>query len=593
MNCNTFNKIRSAILILLLSLVPSTIIFAQDQGFSEKSASLEQWKALKYGMFIHWGDFSALGGIYHGEKIAHLGEQIQRHAEAPTEEYELTVRDFNPVDFNADEWVSIARNAGMKYMVITAKHHNGFCIWDTKTTDYNIVDATPFNRDPIKELADACKRAGLGFGVYYSTIDWHYPGSVERAVHGQFSVNETIPEAHHRYSLAQLQELCSGRYGDLVQVFFDMGLPTPRQSQEMRNVVKSLQPDCQINGRIMNNMGDFLTMPDNAVPNAPIPQAWEAPSTLYNWSTKEIPGWSNEWWNTWGYKSWIPTPPLAIQVKKQLRKMAVIVSRGGNFLLNVGPDGTGRIIPYEQNVLKEMSNWLKDNGEAIYGSSPTPFTRNPDLICTRKPGKLYFFLIEELKGNALELPGLKSEISRAYMLTDPEQAPLTFTRDNEVTIHIPKRGNHSGMEVVVVEYDGALEVVTPVVEQVEDHSINLTYEAAYITGSYDSESYRSLANDTHCNWDVHVRKKGEYHVRLALNSKLAATRYTLQVGLKQFSVEVKDNQMEGEVGSVKLDKSEKLNVSVFPAESKKIFSNGYTGFNNLMLEDVTVTLIHR
>ena len=582
---------RSVRLLLMVCWLFTGPAGAQDRELDVPPSSLEHWNALKYGMFIHWGDYSALGGIYHGKKIPRLGEQIQRHAKAPNPEYEMTVKDFNPVDFDADEWVSVAKNAGMKYMVITVKHHNGFCMWDTETTDYDIVDATPYKRDPIKELADACKREGLGFGIYYSTIDWHFPGSVKREVPGQFSVYETITDEHHQYSLAQLKELCSGRYGNLVQVFFDMGRPTHQQSKDYRSLVKSMLPECQINGRIMNNMGDFLTMPDNAVPRAPIPQAWEAPSTLYHWSKNEIPEWSNEWWNTWGYKSWIPTPPLEMQVEKQLRKMAVIVSRGGNFLLNVGPDGWGRIIPYEKRVLQVMSHWLKRNGQAIYGTRPTPFTRNPELICTRKPGRLYFFLTQDLKENMLVLPGFKSEIIRAYLLTDSARTSLSIIHDTESSIILPEQKYDPWMDVLVVEYEGELKIESPVISQYGDRSVILSYDEAYITGSYDSESYRSLANDTHCNWDIEVDKSGMYTVQVDLKSKLASTNYILQVNESRFPIQVVDHQFRDVAGTMRLKKSGRIKVSVYPAESKRILSNGYAGFNSLMLEDVTVKIL--
>ncbi len=575
-------------MILCLSSMKS---IAQDQLKDMNSASLERWSDLKYGMFIHWGDFSSLGGIYGGEKYPRLGEQIQRHAQVPADEYEKSVAGFNPVDFDAEMWVNTAREAGMKYMVLTVKHHNGFCLWDTRTTSYDIIDATPFPRDPVKELADACEQAGLGFGVYYSIIDWHYPGSVEREAPGMFSVFETIPAAHQDYSVAQLRELCSGEYGQLLQIFFDMGLPTPEQSGEYRSVVKELLPGCQINGRVMNNKGDFLTMPDNAVPNAPIQQSWEAPGTLYHWSQDEIPGWSNEWWNTWGYKSWIPTPPLELQVGKQIRKMAVIVSRGGNFLLNVGPDGTGRIIDYEKKILREMGDWLKIYGDAIYASEPTPFTRNPELVCTRKPGKLYFFLDKDMEGKSLELPGMLSRIARAYLMSEPEETTLEFSQAEESKVLLPNQFHSRWMEVLVVEYEGDLEIETPVIHPDGHHNMWLPYHDAFITGSYDSESYKSLANDTHCNWNMAADRKGIYRIRIDLRSKHQTGDYILHVGDKTFPIQVTEHVASGIIGDMELQRSENLTVSVSPAEKKRMNQNGASEFNRLMLEDVNIFFI--
>lgn len=318
--------------------------------------SLQEWKSDHFGMFIHFGVYSKLGGMWKGEKVPYYGEQIMNHARITVPEYEAVAKGFNPTDFNADEIVELAENAGMKYIVITTKHHDGFCMFDTQTTDYDIVDFTPYGKDVVGQLADACHRHGMKLGFYYSLPDWHYPSSIPHLepdsttkcwehVNQVYSPLETITPELEEYIVKQISELLTN-YGEVTTLWFDMGLVTPEQSKRFRKVVKSIQPQCLINGRIMNNQGDYMTLPDNGDVASYGEIYWDNPASLYG---------------TWGYKSWIERPELPEQIKTQIGRLKSTVSHGGVFLLNIGPDGSGKVIDYEKDVLNGIGEYLNNN----------------------------------------------------------------------------------------------------------------------------------------------------------------------------------------------------------------------------------------
>jgi hypothetical protein len=306
-------------------------------------------------MFIHFGLYSMAGGMWKGRKIDNgYSEQILANAPLPPEEYAALARTFDPERFDPDAIVALAKAAGMKYIVITAKHHDGFNLFGTKVTNYNIVDATPYRRDLIKALADACKRGGIAFGVYYSTIDWHHPGG-NRYIEGN---SNPITPAQEAFNVAQLKELLSN-YGPISEIWFDMGKPTPRQSLHFESTVHRLQPDTMVSGRVWNHQGDFTVMGDNAEPSVAVEEPWESPASMYP--------------DTWGYRSWQVRDDLTGKVHEHIARLVHVVSAGGNYILNIGPEGDGSVVPFEADVLAGVGAWLKTNGQAIYGTRAQPF----------------------------------------------------------------------------------------------------------------------------------------------------------------------------------------------------------------------------
>ncbi|MCK5175193.1 MAG: alpha-L-fucosidase, partial [Planctomycetes bacterium] len=306
---------KAALLAMMMTVGLCHAATAQEEIHAK---ALKEWGDMKFGMLICWGIYSIPAGVWEGKQIEKLGEQIQRHARIPHDEYADLAWQFNPVNFDADAIVAMAKKAGMKYVVLTAKFHDGFCMFDSKYTEFDITDSSPYKKDILKLLANACRKHGLKLGVYYSTPDWHFNGPFPEInpADNKISVFSKVSKANEEYQVNQLRELLTN-YGDIVQVFFDMGEPTPAQSKRFADTVRELQPDCMINGRVMNNQGDFIMMPDNHVPDVPVTELpWESPGTFYH---------------TWGYKSWVKGAPLKKQVSKQIQKLVTICARGGNF----------------------------------------------------------------------------------------------------------------------------------------------------------------------------------------------------------------------------------------------------------------------
>lgn len=318
------------------------------------------FREAKFGMMVHWGLYSLLGGEWKGKRMAqpYIGEWIQQYYRIPIAEYEKLAAAFNPVMFDAEEWVKLAKEAGMHYMVVTSKHHEGFCMFHTRVDKWNVVDATPFGRDVIAELAEACYKHGMKFGVYYSQeIDWHEPngggwtkGKTWSGGVAYWVNNWDFPDdAHKDFSQCfrdkikpQVTELLTN-YGDLALIWFDTpGVISPEQSRELYDLVKHYQPACLVNSRIGNGMGDYTSCGDNEIPDDYKTTLYESPATLND---------------TWGYKSfdanWKDADHV-LAIKNHLNE------RGINYLLNVGPDHLGRIPAPAYDILCEVGRRLRD-----------------------------------------------------------------------------------------------------------------------------------------------------------------------------------------------------------------------------------------
>ena len=445
-----------------------------------------------------------LEGVWQGEQISDLGEQIQRHAKIPGREYVPVARRFDPVKFDARAYARLAKTAGMTYIVITAKHHDGFAMWDSKYTDFDIVDASPYGKDIIRMLTDACREEGLRFGVYYSNPDWHHNSHTMDDT--EFSVNERFDEEYMTFSCNQLRELLTG-YGPMTQVFFDMGKPTLEQSARWARTVRSSQPDCLVSGRVMNRQGDFLTMTDNGEPATPIATPWEVPCTF---SAKPK--------HTWGYKNWVQRPPLEEEVKKRIRQLGRVASRGGNYLLNIGPLPDGTILPYHVEALQKIGAWVETNREAVLGTRPTPFTHMPWGEATWREGKLYLQVIAWPADGSLKVPNLLSRVTRVYPLASPSEA-CPFEQTEEVlTITVPPAEPDPNLAVLVAEFEGELRTQVPFARPTEDDRIVLDDRVLRRHSFYPGMTYRSMARDTRMVWDFAVSQAGPYAVELTYRS---------------------------------------------------------------------------
>ena len=465
-------------------------------GKRPSPAAIEAWKARKFGMFIHFGLFSTLGGVWKEKEVTEgYSEQIQSQAPIPMAEYAPLAKEFNPVKFDPEAIVKLAESAGMKYIVITSKHHDGFNMFHTHLTDYNIVDATPYGKDVIRQLADACRRHGMKFGVYYSSIDWHYPGATTWTVDN----NNPIPKTHEDFNVGQIHELVT-QYGPLSELWFDMGKPTPAQSKRFADTVHQSQPDCMVSGRVFNSQGDFTVMGDNDVPPYVIDEPWQTPASIYT--------------DTWGYRSWAKRDDLPGKIREHILNLAQVVSRGGNYLLNIGPKGDGSVVEFEADVLKGVGAWLKENSEAIYGSEPQPFRQLLFGYATVKPGKLFLLVRDWSADGRLVLPGLQNRIERAYFLTDRGRTALRIDeRPSEKAVVVSKPEGAGPLVTVVVEYAGALSVVPPTVPA-NGAGFVLTEKNADRFLNYNGEGYYAPPTLYKLQWAVALKPPGDYAVEI-------------------------------------------------------------------------------
>jgi alpha-L-fucosidase len=384
---------------------------------------LNWFRAAKFGMFIHWGLYAIPAGVWKGRQIPGIGEWIMYRARIPVAEYEQLARQFNPVKFDAAEWVSLARRAGQKYLVITAKHHDGFCMFKTALTSYNIVDATPFGRDPMKELAAECQKQGIRFGFYYSqTQDWHHPDG-DGNDWDYDPAKKDFAGYIENYVKPQVRELLTN-YGPIAIIWFD----TPRritfeQSRSLVELVHQLQPDCLVNGRIGNGLGDYAEARDNRIPDSLVDMDWEVPATIND---------------TWGYKSydqnWKP-------VEELIHKLVDIVSKGGNYLLNVGPTAEGIIPQPSVERLLAIGDWLRVNGESVYNTRPGPLQGLEwcrTTVSAIDPNTVYVHIFDWPHDGLIRLVGLPRPAAGAYLLADPARTALPVThQDGAVLIHGP------------------------------------------------------------------------------------------------------------------------------------------------------------
>ncbi len=411
---------------------------------------LAWWRENRLGLFVHWGLYAATEGYWNGIPTQSLGEWIQCTAKIPLREYARLADKMTLEDFDADEWVRLARHAGMGHIVITAKHHEGFAMYDSACSDYNIVRMGPSGRDPLKELSEACARGGIRFCLYYShCLDFAHPDACgntwdfdpAQADFGRYFEEKCKP---------QLRELLTG-YGPIGVIWFDMPRTmTEAQTREIKAMVHELQPDCICAARLGFGLEDYASLGDNALPCGLVTTPAETPATLND---------------TWGYKrddqNWKDVPEL-------VESLAELASCGVNYLVNIGPMAGGRIPDGSVKTLTGLGNWMTRHREGIVGTQGSPFPSHGDnWMATQKGNTLYLFLRQW--STQLSLCGLRNRVVTASLPAAPEKtvqvAQSTKGDRYQLDLELPESPPSPYTNVIVLELDGRPDCVALPCEQ--------------------------------------------------------------------------------------------------------------------------------
>ena len=408
---------------------------------AQRDARMGWWRDARFGMFIHWGLYAVPAGVWKDRKSSGYGEWLMWNFKIPVADYKAQASQFNPTDFNADAWVALAKAAGMKYIVITAKHHDGFAMFHSKVDSFNIYDATPFKRDPLMELAEACRKQGIKLGFYYSQDqDWTFPGG---GVHRDISWDQAHDGDFATYfktkALPQVEELLNNYQPAPAVVWFDT--PSRNMKPELASQIVALlhqHPNIVWNNRLGGGYKGDTETPEQKIPADGFRgRDWETCMTMNG---------------TWGYKS---TDLNFKSTETLLHNLVDIASKGGNYLLNVGPTAQGVIPEPEADRLKEIGSWLAVNGEAIYGTSAGPLPQAPAWgRVTQKPGKLYLSVFDWPKDGKLPL-GISNKVTKAYLLAKKDSVMTTSQDANGITVNVPPTPPDPLASVVVLEIQGA------------------------------------------------------------------------------------------------------------------------------------------
>lgn len=441
-------KSRRILTFLFATALIGAILHPEARAEDNSGNRAQWWNEARFGMFIHWGLYAYHGGDWRGKTYENAAEWLMFTAKIPSVEYRPFTRRFNPAQYNPADWVRVAKEAGMKYIVITSKHHDGFSLFESEATDYDIA-STPYGKDLLKPLAEECRKQGLRFGFYYSILDWDHPDYLPRGPESPRPWDDRSTEGadlgrYMEFVKSQLKELLTN-YGPIDILWFDGGWehkPEEIDAEGLVKYIRALQPDILINNRL-GIPEDFET-PEQKIPPTGIPDKnWEACMTMNT---------------SWGYKksddNWKSTEQL-------VRNLVDISSKGGNFLLNVGPKADGTFPAESIERLAEVGAWMAKNGESIYGTAASPFSDLEGARCTSKPGRLYLHVVSQPTQEIL-LPRLENNFKRTYLLADTDKSPIPIRRtDAGVAVDFKQPLADPIDTVIVVEIDGEAKVAAP------------------------------------------------------------------------------------------------------------------------------------
>ena len=459
---------------MALTMMLNALASAPSETPEQHDSRMAWFREAKFGMFIHWGLYSVPAGDWNGK--TKYAEWIMEEGKIPVSRYEQFAKEFNPVKFDAKAWVKTAKNAGVKYLVITSKHHDGFGLWPSAQTDW-CIKSTPFQRDPLQELSKECRKAGIKFCVYYSIMDWHSSDWGIRRAWNDVATGTPDMDRYTVYMKAQLKEIITHYHPGII--WFDGEWEkawTHDRGVDLWNYLRELDPQLIINNRVDNMragmsgvstnaaaVGDYGT-PEQEIPPAGLGRGvdWESCMTL------------NDHWGFNRHDEHWKSPETI------LHNLCDIASKGGNYLLNVGPTSEGVIPQPSVDCLASVGAWMKVNGQAVYGSGPTPFGAEAgaysatekdkhgkpkfipawDWRATTKPGKIYLIVFNWPTNGKLILPGIVGKVKQARLLATHKKLALEQT-DTSVTLALPTEAPDKIASVICIEMADSKAVVLP------------------------------------------------------------------------------------------------------------------------------------
>lgn len=515
------------LLALATTLAPATHAQQMDRLWGEGVVKLRSQDAQRgqlfadgnYAMFIHWGLYSNLANKVDGKTYYGIGEWIMnpRMAGIPPAKYKQLAASFNPTEFDARAIAQLAKDAGMKYIVITSKHHDGFAMYHSKVNDFNIVDATPWNRDPMKELAAATRELGLGFGFYYShNQDWTFPGGGRGPTTDADGNPATFDDYFVQKCLPQVNEITT-EYGPIELVWFDTPGNMPKKYVEQLVArVRKNQPNALVSGRAGHGLGDYQTLGDMEVPHSNVDGMWESVDTTNDsWAF----AWYDEYWKT----------PTEI-----LRRLIASVGRGGTYMLNIGPRGDGSVPHRAARSLRAAGDWIHRHPQVVYGADPSPWGHAlPWGDVTVQDNTLFLSVFEWPTSGKLYLPGLKTPVASAHLLQDGEPRSIQYdSGEGWHAFRLPARPPEDFVSVIEVKLAGKPQA-DPTWSVDPELETTILAEFATVAGAQLTKKrwmekfgeWKSVHHahdwspDAKATWEVHILQPGDYNVALTYSGE--------------------------------------------------------------------------
>ncbi len=503
---------------------------------------LQWFRDARFGMFIHFGLYALLG----------RGEWVQYKEQIPRKRYEKLMRRFNPSRFNADEWVNVAERAGCRYIAMTAKHHDGFCLFDSSLTDFKITN-TPFGRDLVGELVSACQRRGMRIGIYYSQPDWHHPNFVHQPgafKDVQFPLPGQKPDwpAYVRYYHGQVEELCT-KYGKINGIWFDGTHKSEEewQGRKIYRLIKKYQPGAVVNDRA--RYGDIFT-PERTLPDDLTGYMFEACDSVSPVS--------------WGYKTDSPLRSIPSLIENLVR----VISKGGNYLLNVGPHPDGRIPKEQSDRMAKVGKWLRDNGEAVFKTLPLPHgSKFDNMPATRNAKSLYLMLPRWPDADRVTLPALRRKPAKAFLLTGKKKLSVRTMEKGVEIGGLPMMPPDAALNVIRLDFPDGTESLTDKQTNLPERLAELKADRPMFLAAADAKAKGlgvkgsriyiapggtlkkgkkaqsfSVANgwlttEQSLNWNVAAKRAGRYEARILLACARPFHGSTFRIASRQGKIE--------------------------------------------------------